>query len=86
MKVDVMLTCGEYDYIEIVCMYKYPIQIIMKSGDVIKGKALDTQLNAERNECIKVAINNTEETVILSDINTLAVTIENPHFNMVSFG
>ena len=81
-----MLTCHEYDYIEIVCMYKYPIKATMKSGDIIECKALDTQLNSEREECIKVNVLNKETTIVLANITTLEITIENPHFNTVTFG
>ena len=82
-----MISCNEYDYIEIVCMYRYPIKITLKSGSVVNCIALDTQRNESREECIKVKTDAEElETLVkLSNIATLEVCIENPHFKVVSF-
>lgn len=80
-----MISCSDYDYIEIVCLYHYPICLIMKSGDIISGTALDTQRNEVRAECIKISSDDTDVLVILDDISKLKVCVENPHFNEVSF-
>ena len=80
-----MISCSDYDYIEIVCMYQYPIKIMMKTGDLIECIALDTEYNPMREECMKVSVQGVETTVILDDISALKVCIENPHFNSVSF-
>ncbi len=81
-----MISCSEYDYIEIVCMYRYPIKLTMKSGMAVEGMALDTQRNESREECIKVNVNGTENLVELDSISKLEVCVENPHFKEVSFG
>lgn len=39
-----MISCEQHDYIEIVCTFNYPIKLMMKSGQVIEGIALDTQI------------------------------------------
>ena len=81
-----MISCNEYDYIEIVCMHRYPIKLTMKLGEVIEGVALDTQRNEAREECIKVDVSGTEELIVLDNISRLEVGVENPHFQAVSFG
>ncbi|TEW56516.1 transcriptional regulator [Psychromonas sp. RZ22] len=80
-----MISCHHYDYIEIVCMHQYPIKITTKSDVVIYGIALDTQRNESCEECIKVNINAIEKLVLLDDIVVLEVTVENPHFQIISF-
>ena len=80
-----MLSCSEYDHIEIVCMHQYPIKLTMKVGGVIEGKALDTGYNDQRQECIKVDTGSVEEWVVLAELASLAVCVDNPHFKQVSF-
>lgn len=76
-----MLSCNQYDYIEIVCMYRYPIKLTMKAGNIIEGVALDTQPN----ERIKMKIGDAETLVNLDEISKLEVQIENPHFTEITF-
>ena len=80
-----MISCNEHDYVEIACMYQYPIKLTMKTGEVTECIALDTQYNSEREECIKVSVGGTESEVIIGNISKLEVCIENPHFQQVSF-
>jgi len=79
-----MLSCQQYDYIEIACMYHYPVKLTMKSGTVVQAKALDTARNENRQECIKVLIDENEKLIILDDIAMLEVTLSNPHFQTIS--
>ena len=80
-----MISCGNYDYIEIVCLFKYPIEITLKSGEVVSGKALDTAKNSLSEECIKLLTQDSELLVVLDSIAKMKVTMENPHFQEVTF-
>ena len=80
-----MISCGEYDYIEIVCMHRYPIKLVMQSGDIIEGVAIDTQRNDAREECIKLEAEGELSLVKLDDIAKLTVSVDNPHFKEVVF-
>ncbi len=80
-----MISCEQYDYIEIVCLYHYPIELTMKSGERINGVALDTKRNDQKQECIEVKIDETKQLVILEDISKLTVSVKNPHFSEVTF-
>lgn len=77
--------CDHQDYIEIACMYHYPVELLLKAGDIVTGKALDTALNEMREECIKLQTDNGEVLVVLDEVSKLKVTIENPHFSEVNF-
>lgn len=80
-----MISCNQHDYIEIVCMYHYPIKLTLRSGDIIQGVALDTQRNNQRDECIKIDIEGVEQLVVLEEIQILEVMVENPHLQKVTF-
>lgn len=80
-----MITCNEYDYIEIACLYRFPVRLTMKTGESIEGVVFDTTRNESRNECIKLHVGSTEATVELESISKLNVLIDNPHFSEVVF-
>ncbi len=80
-----MVSCNEYDYIELVCLYRYPIKLTLKTGEIIDCTALDTQYDAARKECIKVSIEGVESYIVLNEISKLEVSIDNPHFKQVVF-
>lgn len=80
-----MISCNDYDYIEIVCMHRYPIKLTMKSGEQLVCVALDTKRNQAREECIKVSVEGQEQLVVLTEITDLEVSVDNPHFQHKSF-
>lgn len=80
-----MISCNQHDYIEIVCMYHYPIKLTLRSGDIIQGIALDTQRNDQRDECIKIEMEGVEQLVVLQEIMILEVMVKNPHLQKVTF-
>ncbi|RBP82519.1 transcriptional regulator [Marinomonas rhizomae] len=80
-----MMTCHEYDYIEIVCLFHYPIRLTMVTGVLIEGVALDTARNESRAESIKIQTGDGIQLVALSEVTKLAITIDNPHFTEVHF-
>ena len=42
-----MISCNLHDYIEIVCLYRYPVSLQLRSGEVVAGTAVDTDWNIE---------------------------------------
>ena len=80
-----MISCGQYGYIEIVCMYKHLIRLTLQSGIEIEGKALDTQYNADSEECIKIQTEDGENLQVLDVIIKMEVCLDNPHFQVIFF-
>lgn len=83
-----MLSCSDYDYIEIVCMFRYPIKVITLAGKVISGIAMDTARNSEKAECLKIYVSQPDTVSMLlplMNIATLSICVDNPHFDSVSF-
>lgn len=80
-----MLKCDLHDYIEIVCLYHYPLKLTLSSGAVFSGSALTTRYNDNRQECLVIKQNDNDELVLLEDIALLEVTVANPHLQQVRF-
>ncbi|OXY81315.1 Rho-binding antiterminator [Oceanimonas doudoroffii] len=80
-----MLSCDQYDYIEIACLYHYAITLTLVSGEVISGTALDTARNEARAECIKLAVGDGERLLPLVSLTHMTAAQPNPHFTQVDF-
>ena len=80
-----MITCNQHDYIEIACMYNYPIKLTLKSGTKLHGTAIDTLRNEIQEECMKISIDDTVKNVVLDSISKMEVLVKNPHFLIVKF-
>lgn len=80
-----MLTCQQYDYIEIVCMYRYPIRLHLKSGETLEGTAMDTCRNTQQQECIELESDSRRQKVVLDQLTKMEVLIANPNFQAVYF-
>ena len=80
-----MITCQQYDYIEIACMYQFPIILTLNTGEKIEGIAKNTKRNELREECIELLVDGKTSLVVLDTIAKLEVTVENPHFSEVVF-
>ena len=71
-----MISCEEYDYIEIACLYRYLIKLTLSEGNPVEGVALDTRRNSKKEECIQVGIKADDtELVVLDDILKLEVCV-----------
>jgi len=80
-----MVSCNEYDYIELACLYQYSVKLTMKVGAPITGIARDTVRNENRQECILISRNEIDTAVEFSGISKLEVLTENEHFTEVVF-
>lgn len=80
-----MLKCDLHDYIEIVCLYHYPLKLTLASGAVLAGTALTTRYNDQRQECLVIQQHQAEQQVLLEDIALLEVKVQNPHLQQVRF-
>ncbi|MGB0835687.1 MAG: Rho-binding antiterminator [Psychrobium sp.] len=79
------ISCNLYDTIEIVCMYRYPVTLLLKSGDEVIGIAVDTALNEQKAECIALDCNGKQILVVLDELKQMRVNVDNPHLTVVEF-
>lgn len=80
-----MMTCEQHDYIELVCVYLYQVKLTLKNGSQVKGQALDTLYNDDREACLCLKQNDEIQLIVLDNIASMAACEQNPHFSAVSF-
>ncbi len=80
-----MISCNEYDYIEIACMFRYSVRLLLRDDTVLEGIAVDTCTNQQKQECIKLQQNEGECLVLLDSLKQLQVLSDNPSFTLVDF-
>ncbi|WP_297482438.1 Rho-binding antiterminator [Sulfurimonas sp.] len=78
-----MITCQQYDYIEIACMYQFPVILTLNTGETIKGVAKNTKRNELGEECIQLLVDDKNVLIVLDTITKLKVSVANPHFSEV---
>lgn len=80
-----MMSCEQHDYVEIACLYRYPIILTLISGENVNGIAIDTARNEDKAECIQILAENVARLVPLASITRMKATVNNPHFTTVAF-
>lgn len=80
-----MISCDLHDKVEIACMFRYPVNVVLKTGFKLTGTAVDTQSNDAHEECIKLDIDKDSVLVELNSIRKVEVRVDNPHFRSVDF-
>lgn len=80
-----MISCEQYDYIELVCMFRYPVQLELRDGSRVEGVAKDTKRNDLGEECIVLEIDSTQQLLVLDRVEKMKALVKNPHFDEVKF-
>ncbi|TMP36039.1 Rho-binding antiterminator [Pseudoalteromonas rubra] len=75
-----MISCSDYDYFEIVCLFRYPVTLSLRNGEQVSGIAADLCRDMNRDECIQLTVSGTTRQVLFTHITKLTVTVANPHF------
>lgn len=79
------IACELHDYIEIVCLYAYRVQLKLRDGQVIEGDAQDTFTSEDKREYLIVNNNGQSQQVELSQLSKLQVLTANAKFRQVTF-
>ena len=80
-----MISCAQHDYIEIACLYRVPVVLLLHTGEEITGIAVDTARNENREECLRLRVGEEEQWVILDQLRSMEALAPNPHFRKVVF-
>lgn len=79
------MKCAEQDYIEIACLYKMPIVLMLDNSDKVEGVAKDTAYNEHKEECIVLDTDGGELCIALILIHSMQALEANPHFTSIHF-
>ncbi|GAK87399.1 Rho-specific inhibitor of transcription termination [Vibrio ponticus] len=80
-----MISCSQYDYLEIACLYHFPVKLTLLDGQELSGIACDTGYNTLKQECLIVEVEGSREYVVTDNLKSLQVALDNPHFSFVEF-
>jgi Rho-binding antiterminator len=84
------IACADYDYIEIMCLYRYRVNITMKDLSQIQGHFFNTRLmeveGIKREAIIGIDIHQLPLALLLSEIMTIDVLDEEAKFNRLTLG
>lgn len=81
------MLCELHDYIEIACMFRYPVLLLLDSDEEIKGIATDTLIKKDKSEYLILTKENSKEKieVALTKLVKMESLVQNPHFESVNF-
>ncbi|HHX8494114.1 Rho-binding antiterminator [Vibrio diabolicus] len=80
-----MVTCSQYDFIEIACMFKLPIEITLKNGETHQGNAFDTGYDMQPQECLFLDMDGEHIAFPTEQLVAMRALKANPHFDEVTF-
>ena len=80
-----MISCQQYDYIEIACLYRYEVSLTTGNGDVVQGTAVTTGINQHKQEYLALDTPQGAVNVLLIELTKMQVITANPHVSEVIF-
>jgi len=79
-----MISCDKHDYVEIACLYKFPVSIELKTGEKYAGTATNVTFNQIKEECLLLTETEQGDQLFeLTSIKSMTAQRENPHFSTV---
>ena len=79
------IACHIHDYIEIACLYHFEIELTLRDGDTVAGRARTTRVGADHHEYLVLIQQGFEREVDLAEISSMRAISDNPHFDSVDF-
>lgn len=79
-----MISCQQYDYIELACLKRLKVTIEMKDGDVVRGRCENTAI-VDKQECLVLEQESQAVTVLLAEITSISADTDNPYFTTLRF-
>ena len=80
-----MLSCDKLEYLEVVCMFHYALQVTEKSGQVYTGRAKDVKIVEKRQEVLVLQEFESEIFIATDQIACIDVLTPNARFKTMRF-
>ncbi|MCG7552664.1 Rho-binding antiterminator [Pseudoalteromonas sp. Of11M-6] len=79
-----MISCQQYDYIELACLKRLVVTIEMKGGEVVRGSCKNTTI-VDAQECLVLEQESQPVTMVLTEIANISADTDNPYFTTLRF-
>jgi Rho-binding antiterminator len=79
-----VIPCELHDFVEVACMYRYQLKLILKNGEVIEGKAVDI-LSVDQQELLVVDAGGEKKQIDLMALSKMQVLTPSAKFSEVVF-
>jgi Rho-binding antiterminator len=79
------ISCDLHDYVELACMHNYRVELVLKGGEVLEGKALDVITSPEKQEFLVIDNGGQKQQVELSQLHKMITLTPNASFKEVEF-
>lgn len=80
-----LISCDLHDYIEVACLHHYRVELVLKGGEVLEGKALDVLTSPEKREFLVIDNDGQKQQVELTELHKMIALTPNASFNEVEF-
>ena len=81
------ISCDLHDYLEIACMYKIQVHLVLTDGENYSGMPITIRVNTKREECLQLLLDSSNERIdlVLYQLETMEAVTPNNHFSKVLF-
>jgi Rho-binding antiterminator len=79
------ISCDLHDYVELACMHNYRVELELKDGEILEGKALDVVTSPEKREFLVIDYGGQKQQVDLSQVHKMTALTPNASFKEVEF-
>jgi Rho-binding antiterminator len=80
-----LISCDLHDYIEVACMHNYRVELVLKGGEVLEGKALDVMTSPEKREFLVIDNGGQKQQVELTHLHKMTALTPNASFKEIEF-
>ena len=77
------IDCNAFDYVELACLYRYPVRLYLRDGSVLDGVAADTRTSSEDGEHLVLDADGGQRSIRLDTIAELEPRVLNARFGRV---
>ena len=79
----VPIDCNAFDYVELACLYRYPVRLHLRDGSSLEGTAVDTRTSSADGEHIVLDIDGERRLIRLDAIAELEPRLHKARFGRV---
>lgn len=79
------ISCGDYDYIEIACMHRYDVRLVLADGATLFGRAVNTRTAENKQEYFGISVEGVLTEVPMNQLVRMTTTTPGASFDQIVF-